>query len=265
MKAEPTTTKLRLSKIRTDGGTQPRAEIDQGTVDLWAEAIEAGTQFPPVDVFYDGTDHWLANGFTRFKAHQLADLREIACVVYQGTLRDAQLFSFTANLTNGQVLAHSDRRRAALTMLRDAEWSRWNNCEIARHVGVDEKTIRTLRKELSSENPKMAEERLVNRNGTTYPMKTAQIGAKSSQAAERKELEEALAGLTPEDRAELLQQTQEDGRAPRCAAERWGRVQQIEALVERAKKLTEGLGDEAEPGIALLDQFLAFLAGLPRD
>ena len=47
---------LPISKLRLDGGTQPRAAIDFTAVDDYQDAMEAGAKFPPVTVFYDGTE-----------------------------------------------------------------------------------------------------------------------------------------------------------------------------------------------------------------
>ena len=54
---------LQLNQIRTDGGTQPRAQLNYNTVTEYAESIEDGATFPPVEVMYDGSDYWLWDGF----------------------------------------------------------------------------------------------------------------------------------------------------------------------------------------------------------
>ena len=59
---------LELSQIRKDGGTQPRASYHFGIAESYAEDMAAGAAFPPVVVFYDGADYWLADGFHRVAA-----------------------------------------------------------------------------------------------------------------------------------------------------------------------------------------------------
>ena len=54
--------------IRRDGGTQPRKILDQAAVEAYAEAMKKGAVFPPVTVFYDGEEYWLADGFHRMSA-----------------------------------------------------------------------------------------------------------------------------------------------------------------------------------------------------
>ena len=48
--------KLNLLNIRTDGGTQPRLELDQNLVKEYAEVMREGVVFPPVEVFHDGSE-----------------------------------------------------------------------------------------------------------------------------------------------------------------------------------------------------------------
>ena len=59
---------LPLTNIRTDGNTQAREMLDQAVIDEYAEAFERGDMFPPIDVYFDGETHWLADGFHRIKA-----------------------------------------------------------------------------------------------------------------------------------------------------------------------------------------------------
>ena len=106
-------TVLKIDAIRTDGGTQPRALIDFDAVSDYMDAMTDGVKFPPVVVFYDGTEYWLADGFHRVKAAHGADFNEIACVVHQGTREDAQWYSFSANKANGLRRTNEDIRRAS--------------------------------------------------------------------------------------------------------------------------------------------------------
>ena len=57
-----------LEEIRMDGETQPRQEIDGDTVEAYADLLDAGVELPAVDVFFDGADNWLADGFHRWHA-----------------------------------------------------------------------------------------------------------------------------------------------------------------------------------------------------
>lgn len=148
-------TKLSIAKLRLNGGTQPRDELDGPTVMEYADAMDRGVEFPPVKAMYDGTDYWLYDGFHRVKAAQNIDRTTIRVDVQQGTKQDAQWESLAANKDHGLRRTQSDKRRAikrALKMKGAGE----SNAEIARHVGCDDKTVAKYRRDLeaTSEIPK---------------------------------------------------------------------------------------------------------------
>lgn len=139
---------LEIRNIRTDGGTQPRAGLDDKTVADYAEDVKNGTTFPPVVVFHDGSNHWLADGFHRLTAYRVAGKQRIPAEVKAGTLRDAQLYSVGANATHGLRRSRDDKRRAVEMLLTDAEWGQWADREIARRCKVSNTFVGNIRKEL---------------------------------------------------------------------------------------------------------------------
>ncbi len=173
----PETTEIDLKLIRIDGGTQPRAQLNWIIVSEYAESIENGNVFPPIEVIYDGKDYWLWDGFHRIEAYRKAGCLSIRTNVRQGTRRDAVLLSVGANSSHGLRRTNDDKRRAVMTLLNDAEWSMLSDNEIAKHCGVSQPFASKLRSETLSYNGyKMEQERIVHRNGTTYTQNTANIG-----------------------------------------------------------------------------------------
>jgi len=79
---------LPVSAIRLDGGTQPRARLNEKVIAEYAGDMRGGAEFPPVDVFYDGEVYWLADGYHRVSAAIEAGLPEVAgdgrAVAHQG-------------------------------------------------------------------------------------------------------------------------------------------------------------------------------------
>lgn len=169
--------RLPIAQIRLDGGTQPRTALDFAAIDDYAEAMAAGVKFPPVVVFHDGEHYWLADGFHRVKAAFASGFDAIDCELRQGALEDAQWYSFSANKTNGLRRTNEDKQRAVKSALLHARAASLSNSAIARHVGVDEATVRNWRAKLaaSSEIPKI-DTRTVSRQGSTYQQRTTQIG-----------------------------------------------------------------------------------------
>lgn len=192
---------IEIALLRRDGGTQPRAAIDERVVAEYANELDDGAEFPPVIVFYDGSDYWLADGFHRVDAYVRASRTTIAADVRQGTRRDAVLFSVGANALHGQRRTNADKRRAVETLLRDEEWSQWSDRDISRRAAVHHSFVARIRAELSvacsqMQNPpqpltKAAAPaplaappvRLAERNGKVYPINTGRIGSAISKVA----------------------------------------------------------------------------------
>lgn len=175
------TTQLALTLVRTDGGTQPRAELNQDVVQDYAQAMLEGVQFPPIILFCDGSDYWLADGFHRFHAAKQSCMEAINVDIRQGTCRDAVLYSVGANASHGLRRTNVDKRKAVETLLRDKEWGKWSNREIARRCGVVEGLVRKIREELSAYCTQIEIPRKVERNGTVYTMNTTNIGTQQDE------------------------------------------------------------------------------------
>ena len=175
---------LEIKSLRLDGGTQPRAEINIFAVQDYADAMREGATFPPVVVFYDGENYWLADGFHRVAAAQQAEKETIAAEVKHGSRRDAVLFSVGANSQHGLRRTNEDKRRSVITLIEDEEWSQWSDSEIAKRAAVDRKTVASLRGSLG----KFPSERVyTDRYGNTSVMDTSNIGGPSKEI--RKELD----------------------------------------------------------------------------
>mgnify|MGYP000939282244 FL=1 len=146
-----------LNKIRSDGGTQMRAALNEDTVKEYEEKFNtshAWGDFPLVVLFYDGTDYWVGDGFHRIEAYRRAcghpPTIPVHAEVRAGSRRDAILFAAGANANHGLRRTNADKRRAVETLLRDEEWAAWSDSEIARRCAVDHKTVGNIRKELAA-------------------------------------------------------------------------------------------------------------------
>jgi hypothetical protein len=172
-------TSVKISDIRTDGDTQNRCEFDRDLVSEYSRAMHEGAVFPPMLVFFDGTHYWLADGFHRHAACVDIGLEFVDVQVKEGSLRDAQLYSFSANANHGKRRTNADKRRAVQTMLGDSEWSQLSDREIARICQVGNEMVSRLRRESSlcdSHSEKPAERTYTTKHGTEAKMKTANIG-----------------------------------------------------------------------------------------
>lgn len=166
---------LQIDIIRIDGGTQPREAIDEQLVAEYAESVG---DLPPMVVFNDGADYWLADGFHRWHAYRKAGFTTVSCDVRKGTCRDAVLYSVGANAEHGKRRTNADKRKAVQTLLNDAEWSKWSDRAIAKACRVGADLVATVRPKAHLSETIDRPERNATRGGTTYTVKTENIGRK---------------------------------------------------------------------------------------
>ena len=141
---------LALYKIRIDGNTQARIKLNQDVVNEYAEHLKDGDKFPPMVVYHDGTDHWLADGFHRYFAYKLNKETMVEVEVIVGTVEDAQEYSFSANQGSKRGLSNSpeDNRNIIIRMLQSPRWSAWSSDTIAKHIGVSKRTVSRVKQSL---------------------------------------------------------------------------------------------------------------------
>ncbi len=166
--------KLNLLNIRTDGGTQPRLELDQNLVKEYAEVMREGVVFPPVEVFHDGSEYWLVDGFHRYFGYKANGLTSIEAIVHTGTLREAQFYAWKANNKHGNRLKPEDIRAIIRILLTDEEYSKWSNNHIAKELGISSMTVGRVRVAMQEESKTPAQTTVtyVDKHGNTTTMKT---------------------------------------------------------------------------------------------
>ncbi|WP_375553374.1 ParB N-terminal domain-containing protein [Roseovarius mucosus] len=185
---------IEIAKIRTDGGTQSRAAINLETVAEYAEAMrQPETVFPPVILYYDGREYWLADGFHRVEAWREVGRIEVPAEIRQGDRRQAILHSCAANAAHGLRRTNADKRRAVWTLVADAEWGAWSDRQIAKQCGVSHTFVANLRREISGEdlgesgNGCHSEAREVSAQARSQPVVASEIptGSKPDQETHR--------------------------------------------------------------------------------
>ncbi len=130
---------IKIEDITTDAGTQSRLKIDHKLVDDYTECMHEGDKFPPVVLFHDGSNYYLADGFHRLKAAMAVGKVNIASDVRSGNRDDALWFSIGANRTNGKRVGHGDKKNAitlAITNFPDKSQQ-----EIANQVGCSQQYV----------------------------------------------------------------------------------------------------------------------------
>jgi FtsZ-binding cell division protein ZapB len=169
---------INIHLIRTDGDTQSRISLNQDIVNEYAEHLRDGDAFPPMVVFHDGSDYWLADGFHRLFALKANGASLVEVDVRAGTVEDAQLFSFSANGKRGLSNSAEDNRNIIIRMLKHPKWSLWGYSEISKHVGVSRMTVSRIAKTLDPNPDASSVKQYVNRHGTITKVDTAPVKQK---------------------------------------------------------------------------------------
>jgi hypothetical protein len=128
---------LAIGLLKRELGTQMRAKVDDDTVEQYADLWKAKHDFPPLDVFHDGEQYILADGFHRLYGAEAAKKASVPCRIHKGTVRDAILFACGANHDHGLHRSRADKRTAVESLLDDDEWgkrsARWiaEQCKVS--------------------------------------------------------------------------------------------------------------------------------------
>ena len=185
-------THLPIEKIRIDGDTQPRADINKNAVEEYASLISEKVLMPPVIVYFDGKEYWLVDGFHRYFSHKKLGLTEMLVDIRNGTLREAQFFSKGAH--NGRGLGHNskDYEYIILSMVSDKEWGQLSNRALGKHVGISAMTVGRIKKKADvQQSPK----KKTIRKGKEHTVDTTNIGT-IAKPTEVEQLQQKIKELT---------------------------------------------------------------------
>ena len=175
---------LALADIKVDQACQARAKMDNDTIDEYVEIMKEDSDdpFPPVVVFYDGTEYWLADGFHRRAAAERIGLLSLKVEVRQGSQRDAILHAVGANTTHGLRRSSDDKRRAVEMLLADPEWVNWSDAEIAKYCNVSDRFVSKQRRHTPNRSESTVRKYTNPKTGQTTEMDISNIGRRAKLA-----------------------------------------------------------------------------------
>ena len=173
--------RVRLADIVSDAGTQIRASISESVVADYAEQMAGGAEFPPVVLFHDGNQYYMADGFHRVLACERNQFREINAEVRKGTKTDALWYALGANRTNAHRLTSNDKRHAILMALNT-----WNgeksNRQIADQVGCSDVWVGKVKNRVRTSSHL---NRVTGKDGKGYNASRAVTEQKRAEIADR--------------------------------------------------------------------------------
>jgi hypothetical protein len=181
--------KVSIDSIRIDGGTQTRELINETAVAQYTEDLLNGCIFPPIEIFDDGVNKWLVDGFHRLFSHKRADFNEIEVNVHQGTLRDAQLYALGVNDKHGLQRTNADKRKAVMIALNDLEWQDLSDIKLGKICNVSPTFVAKCKKEAKIERP--VEKTYTTKHGTEAKMDTSKIGKPKPEKPAKPKVEPA--------------------------------------------------------------------------
>ena len=151
-----------ISDIVIDTSLQTRSGRNQSVVQEYAAAMSTGDEFPPVVLFDDGRQKYLADGFHRMAAALSIGRDRIDATVHQGSKQDALLFSLKANSKHGLQRTNDDKRHSVRLLLDDFEYADKSDREIAELCAVSHtfvSKIRSVDKTTSKQKPNLKEKK----------------------------------------------------------------------------------------------------------
>ena len=136
---------VKLEDIRIDGGTQYRDQINQDVVKDYAEKMREGEEFPPLATVFDGTTHWLVDGFHRYFASHDLGFKEVEITYKPGTQEEAQIIALGVNAGHGLQRNNATKRKVVEAALAHPKTQGLSNIQIAKLCKVSDSFVAAVR------------------------------------------------------------------------------------------------------------------------
>ena len=132
---------LAIDLLRLDADTQTRIATHEETVETYSEVVSSNDDWVlgPIDVFHDGTEYFVADGFHRTLAAQRAKRASVPVRLHKGTAYDAKLFGMTANDKHGLRMSREDKRACVEWLLDNG--GKMTQTQVADIAGVSRRTV----------------------------------------------------------------------------------------------------------------------------
>jgi len=137
--------KVKLEDIRIDGGTQYRDQINQDVVRDYTEAMRNGDEFPYMQTVFDGSTHWLVDGFHRYFACMAVGAKIVPVEYTPGTQLEAQVLAMGVNGNHGLQRNNATKRRVVEAALVHEDTKDLSNEKIAKLCAVSSTFVAAVR------------------------------------------------------------------------------------------------------------------------
>lgn len=154
---------LPLDAIQLDTSIQCRASIDTGVVNEYAERMQAGDEFPPIEVFGTKTKCWIADGWHRVLGARQIGTASIKARLSPGGRVEALRQALGANALHGHRRSNADKRRSVEIALR--EFPKLSSRGVAKLCGVGDDLVVSMRPQV----PENGTSTRTGQDGKQYP------------------------------------------------------------------------------------------------
>lgn len=141
--------------IRTEAGTDTRAELDETVIAEYEENYKNNVEMPAVRVFVEkaGDGYILTRGFHRVAAAKRAGRTKIAAEIFKGSLEDAKDDALGSNHDHGHRRTQDDKRHEIMLALAMPRYAAATDRQIAEKCHVSHTFVGKIRKEMGGDTP----------------------------------------------------------------------------------------------------------------
>jgi len=152
---KPVIANISLDKLDVSLADLVRTAVHHDVVDQYAEAMTAGDELPPVEVFSGGAQCYLADGKHRCHAAKKLGQKEIRARIHRfrtapQAYEMAVRYAASANATHGLPRSAADKRAAVRMIISRPEYAAASDSEIARLCRVGHILVRLVREEMTA-------------------------------------------------------------------------------------------------------------------
>lgn len=147
-------TMIKISDIEVRPGMQVRVEVDQDTVDEYAQHLDDGGELEPIHVFENEpakngdasrAPYYGADCYHRLAAHQKAERTKILAFIHQGEEFEALEMAIRNNCHHGLRMGRADKYKAVKMALENKVLRRKSNKYLAQMCGVSPTFVQRFR------------------------------------------------------------------------------------------------------------------------
>ena len=127
--------------------------MEREKIDLYAELMQDGVIFPPIEVVFDGQDHWVWDGFHRVHSTAQTGGTEIMCNIQVSNFEQAVWLSYSSNGDHGIPRPKGSVKMILEDLLNNPKFAKKSTKQIAMHVHCSQRSVQVVRQQITAPEP----------------------------------------------------------------------------------------------------------------